>query len=79
VVCTGNASPRSLSPGTLRSLAGQVGPLPEERVLVERDPRLALELARELAGPDGMALATGSLYLLADLLRPAGARRASAL
>jgi dihydrofolate synthase/folylpolyglutamate synthase len=79
VVCTGNASPRSLSPGTLRSLAGQVGPLPEERVLVERDPRRALELARELAGPDGMALATGSLYLLADLLRPAGARRASAL
>ena len=48
-------------------------------MLVERDPRRALDLARELAGPGGVALATGSLYLLADLLRPAGARRASAL
>jgi dihydrofolate synthase / folylpolyglutamate synthase len=79
VVCTGNANPRSLSPGTLRSLAGQVGGLPEDRVLLERDPRRALALARELAGPGGVALATGSLYLLADLLRPAAAARASAL
>jgi dihydrofolate synthase / folylpolyglutamate synthase len=79
VICTGNASPRALSPGTLRSLAGQVGSLPEDRVLLERDPKRALERARELAGPDGVALATGSLYLLADLLRPATARRASAL
>jgi dihydrofolate synthase / folylpolyglutamate synthase len=56
-----------------------VGSLPEDRVLLERDPKRALERARGLAGPDGVALATGSLYLLADLLRPAAARRASAL
>jgi dihydrofolate synthase/folylpolyglutamate synthase len=35
----------------------------------EPDPRLALVRARELAGPDGALLVTGSLYLLADLAR----------
>ena len=38
-----------------------------------RDPRAALERARELAGPDGAVLATGSIYLVADLSRRAGA------
>ena len=33
--------------------------------------------ARALAGPDGVALATGSIYLIADLLRPAGAARST--
>ena len=32
--------------------------------------------ARELAGPGGVVLATGSIYLVADLLRPARERRA---
>jgi dihydrofolate synthase/folylpolyglutamate synthase len=32
-----------------------------------------------LAGPDGLVVATGSIYLVADLLRPAGAGRASML
>ncbi|MBA3327747.1 MAG: hypothetical protein H0T43_05550, partial [Solirubrobacterales bacterium] len=36
---------------------------------VEPDPHRALSLARELAGPDGVVLATGSIYLIADLLR----------
>jgi dihydrofolate synthase/folylpolyglutamate synthase len=50
------------------------------RTEVEPDPRRALARARELARPDGVALATGSLYLLADLKRPPDAdRRASAL
>ena len=40
------------------------------------DPRRALEEARAAAGPDGVALATGTIYLIADLLRPAGAERA---
>ncbi len=67
VVCTHNANPRSLPPGTLQSLAAQLG-WPITRL--ESDPRRALALARELAGPDGLALATGSLYLIADLMRP---------
>jgi folylpolyglutamate synthase/dihydropteroate synthase len=31
------------------------------------EPKAALARARELAGPDGAVLVTGSLYLLADL------------
>ena len=36
---------------------------------VEGDPRRAVALAKELAGEDGVVLATGSIYLIADLLR----------
>ena len=76
VVFTASANPRALPPATLASLAEQLGGPPSEIV---RDPRAALQRARELAGPDGAVLATGSIYLVADLLRPAGARRVSAL
>ena len=44
-----------------------------------RDPLAALERARGWPGPDGVVLATGSIYLIADLLAPAGRRRASML
>ena len=43
------------------------------------DPRRALARAREIAGPDGGVLATGSIYLIADLVREPGAARASTL
>ena len=72
VPCT-NANPRALSPSTLESLIRQVGGAGGPSVSVEPDPRRALALARELAGPGGVALATGSIYLIADLLRPEGA------
>jgi hypothetical protein len=41
----------------------------------------ALARARELAGPDGVVVVTGSIYLLGEDLadRPAGDRRASIL
>jgi dihydrofolate synthase/folylpolyglutamate synthase len=79
-VFTASANPRSLPPATLASLAGQLGARGE--LAVERDPRRALERARALAGDDGAVVATGSIYLVADLLTAAGvrgARRASAL
>jgi dihydrofolate synthase / folylpolyglutamate synthase len=76
VVCTASAHPRSLSPGTLESLCGQIGGVPARTVA---DPRRALEAAREAAGLGGVVVATGSIYLIADLLRPAGARRRSTL
>jgi dihydrofolate synthase / folylpolyglutamate synthase len=76
-VFTANANPRALSPATLASLAGQVGAPPITRV--EADPRRAVALASELAGPGGVVLATGSIYLVADLVRPDGAGRASTL
>ncbi|HST42650.1 MAG TPA: cyanophycin synthetase [Conexibacter sp.] len=76
VVFTRSHSPRALPPATLASLAQQLGGPPSE---LEADPRRALERARELAGAGGVVLATGSIYLIADLLRPAGQRNASIL
>ena len=65
------SNPRALSPATLASLARQLG---GPAAHTERDARAAVELARELAGSDGVVLVTGSIYLLADLLRPTGAK-----
>jgi dihydrofolate synthase/folylpolyglutamate synthase len=78
MVLTRNHNPRALPPATLESLARQLGAAPEA-LHVELDPRRALARARELAGPAGAVVATGSIYLVADLLRPPGARRASIL
>jgi dihydrofolate synthase / folylpolyglutamate synthase len=76
VICTASANPRALSPGTLQSLCGQLGGPPARTT---PDPRQALEQARAAAGPAGVALVTGTIYLIADLLRPAGAERRSTL
>jgi dihydrofolate synthase/folylpolyglutamate synthase len=76
LVLTASANPRALPPATLASLAAQLDGPPSEIV---SDPRAAVARARELAGPDGAVLATGSIYLVADLLSPAGTRKASAL
>jgi len=76
LVLTASQNPRALPPPTLQSLAGQLGGPPCQ---VIRDPGAALVRARKLAGPAGLVVATGSIYLVADLLRPAGAGRASML
>jgi dihydrofolate synthase/folylpolyglutamate synthase len=76
VVFTSSPNPRALPPPTLQSLAGQLGGPPSE---VVRDPRAAVTRARELAGPEGLVLATGSIYLVADLLRPVRGQRVSML
>ncbi|MDQ4040124.1 MAG: bifunctional folylpolyglutamate synthase/dihydrofolate synthase [Actinomycetota bacterium] len=78
VVFTRNANPRALPPATLESLARQVAGDPPS-IELEADPHAALRRARELAGRDGAVLATGSIYLVADLARGPGARRASTL
>jgi dihydrofolate synthase/folylpolyglutamate synthase len=76
LVLTASQNPRALPPPTLQSLAHQLYGPPSE---VIREPRAALQRARELAGPDGLVLATGSIYLVADLVRPQSAGRASML
>ena len=76
VVFTHSSNPRSLSPGTLESLSEQLGGPSSETVA---DPRKALARARELAGSRGAVLVTGSIYLIADLVRAEGAVRASTL
>jgi dihydrofolate synthase / folylpolyglutamate synthase len=75
-VFTRCANPRALPPATLESLASKVGGPPSETVA---DPRAALERARALAGPEGAVLATGSIYLVADLVRDEAVARASTL
>jgi dihydrofolate synthase / folylpolyglutamate synthase len=76
LIFTSSQNPRALPPPTLQSLAGQLGGPPAEVVSA---PRAAVARARELAGGDGAVLVTGSIYLVADLLRPAAAGRASML
>jgi dihydrofolate synthase/folylpolyglutamate synthase len=76
VICTATANPRALPPATLQSLCHQLGGPPARTVA---DPLRALEEARAAAGPAGVALATGTIYLIADLMRPEGAQRRSTL
>jgi dihydrofolate synthase / folylpolyglutamate synthase len=66
---------RSLPAATLESLTGQLDPGLGAEVV--RRPSAALERAKELAGPDGAVLVTGSLHLVADLVRPRAARASS--
>jgi dihydrofolate synthase/folylpolyglutamate synthase len=76
VVFTRAENPRSLPTGTLESLAAK---LDDVVIKTAPNPRAALALARELAGHDGAVVATGSIYLIADLVRDPGAVRASTL
>jgi len=76
VVFTRSANPRSLSPATLTTQWERLdGPAAE----TVAGPRAALARAREIAGPDGAVVATGSIYLIADLVRDEASARASAL
>ncbi len=75
-VYTRCANPRALSPATLQSLHAKLDGPSSESVA---DPRAAVERARELASGRGAVVATGSIYLIADLVRDAGTARASTL
>jgi dihydrofolate synthase/folylpolyglutamate synthase len=80
LIFTSTQNPRALPPPTLQSLARQLADDPVSELI--RDPHAALARAREVAGPGGLVLATGSIYLVADLLAPpaaGGARHASRL
>jgi len=63
LVATASGNPRALPAAALAELARPVF----DRVETVADPGNALARARELAGPDGAVLVTGSLYLLAAL------------
>jgi dihydrofolate synthase / folylpolyglutamate synthase len=76
IVFTSSQNPRALPPPTLLSLATQLGGPPSEIV---PDPHRALARARELSGPDGVVIAAGSIYLIADLMSPDRRERASVL
>jgi dihydrofolate synthase / folylpolyglutamate synthase len=76
VIFTKPANPRALSPATLVTLAEKLAGPPAETV---PGPHAALTRAGELSGPDGAVLATGSIYLIADLVRQDPDARASTL
>jgi dihydrofolate synthase/folylpolyglutamate synthase len=76
LIVTSSQNPRALPPATLLSLTSQLHGPPAEIV---SEPRRALARAREMAGPGGLVVATGSIYLIADLLAPARGQRASVL
>jgi dihydrofolate synthase/folylpolyglutamate synthase len=73
VVFTRSSNPRALPPATLASLSAQLGGPEAETV---PDPRAALRRAQ--AHGDAV-LATGSIYLVADLVRRRAGARASTL
>jgi dihydrofolate synthase/folylpolyglutamate synthase len=79
LVLTQAYSRRSLPPPTLQSLARQVGGVGGAGTEVVRAPRAALARARQLAGPDGVVLATGTHYLVGDLLAADDRRHAANL
>jgi dihydrofolate synthase/folylpolyglutamate synthase len=76
LIVTSSQNPRVLPPPTLQSLTRQLHGPPTEIV---PDPHAALARARELAGPHGVVIATGSIYLIADLLTGRRRERASML
>ncbi|HKP91630.1 MAG TPA: cyanophycin synthetase [Thermoleophilaceae bacterium] len=75
-VFTRSAHPRSLTPATLMTLSEQLGGPPAE---VVADARAAVDRARAIAGPGGAVLTTGSIYLIAELVRDDPTARASAI
>ena len=76
LVFTRCANPRSLSPATLETLALGLGASSTEIVA---DPREAVARSRAVAGRGGAVVVTGSIYLIADLVRERGQARASSL
>ncbi len=76
LILTSSHNPRALPPPTLQSLTRQLAG-PESEIV--GDPRRALTRARELAGPRGVVIVTGSIYLIADLLITGRRDRASSL
>jgi dihydrofolate synthase / folylpolyglutamate synthase len=86
-IFTRSSNPRSLPPATLATLAEKVRERSDRpatdptapRAETVSDPRAAVERARVIAGPDGAVLATGSIYLVADLVREQPSARASTL
>ena len=65
VILTQSPQPRSISAGTLAALTRHLAPSVE----VIPEPAAALERALELAAPEDVVFATGSLYLAGDLRR----------
>jgi dihydrofolate synthase / folylpolyglutamate synthase len=71
---TQNSNPRSYAASELAELAERLDGGP--KVFVDPDPQSALRSAYKLATSNQVVLVTGSLYLVADIKRSLGSRRA---
>ncbi len=78
IVLTASQNPRALPPP---ALADQAAAIAGPRFETIADADAALARGRELAGPDGVVVVTGSIYLIGDLLahRAGAVRRPSTL
>jgi dihydrofolate synthase/folylpolyglutamate synthase len=72
VILTQPQQTRATAPETLRDISHDLN----AGLLIEPTPALALERALELASPDDVILATGSLFLVGDLRKDILTRRA---
>ena len=76
VIFTRSSHPRAVDPAVLQRRWEEIATTPAS---VRESPHAALRAAREAATDGGLAYAAGSLYLIADLLRPEGAPSGSTL
>jgi dihydrofolate synthase/folylpolyglutamate synthase len=70
VIATHADNPRSASPAEIRQAAARVAGEMEEAENV----RKALEQAERAAGPNGLVVVTGSIYVVGEAMRTLGAR-----
>jgi dihydrofolate synthase / folylpolyglutamate synthase len=76
VIATTPENPRALDADSLASAFADAG---HRDVRIEPDPRAALELAKSVADPQALVLATGSVHLVGDLVSQPGERVVTAL
>ena len=76
VIATTPENPRAQNADSLAATLRAAGHLD---VRTEADPRVALDQAREAAGPGGIVFATGSVHLVGDLLSRPGERVVTSL
>jgi dihydrofolate synthase / folylpolyglutamate synthase len=72
VIVTHANNPRSASPEEIRQAAARVAAAGD--IEEAEDVPLALDRARKIAGPDGLVVVTGSIYIVGDAMRTLGAR-----
>ena len=68
VVATVAENPRSATAEEIRDAASRTG----AEIVITRDVESALELARRLAGTDGVVVVTGSIYVVGEAMKALG-------
>ena len=70
VIATRAENPRSASPEEIQQAGSRTG----AEIEIVADVALALQRARELAGPDAVICVTGSIYLVGEAMRVLGVK-----